>query len=244
VQTSREAGLLNCKQLGLLATNLLAVTENQYITTRNMADVLQKLASASGADAFPELWRRPSFKQMRDALALFDPHLSSYIDWKHVVSSLVLESFPRVANARPDQFATAAAHLQRRRYGVLTEGGWHARCGSRLARSCLAALRTWRRTLLSLASPSVRINVTKPLRSRSSSGTSSMRYVIAQLQARARCQGPAQSTCTCMWIVWGHQLLLELNSWPLADGCAASQALCASDGLAQYSQAQWHNWAV
>lgn len=94
LQKSKEAGLLNCKQLGVLIAALQSVTEKEYITTRAMTDILQKLASASGADAFPELWRTATFKQMRDALALLDPHLSSYVDWLHVITSLVLQVRP------------------------------------------------------------------------------------------------------------------------------------------------------
>lgn len=94
LQKSKEAGLLNCKQLDVLVAALQSVTDKEYITTRAMTDILQKLASASGADAFPELWRTATFKQMRDALALFDPHLSSYVDWLHVITSLVLQVRP------------------------------------------------------------------------------------------------------------------------------------------------------
>jgi hypothetical protein len=59
---------------------------------------------------------------MRDALALFDPHLSSYIDGRHVVSSLVLESFRASQMRGRIGYAQLQRNLQRRHdTDVLTE---------------------------------------------------------------------------------------------------------------------------
>ena len=121
----KEAGLLNATQLAALTADVHAISSCEFVPTRTLAALLHKLA---GAAALPAAWERATYKQLRDALSCFDAHQSSYLDWLHVLSSLLLMSFPRIQAAPPDVFAAAAAALHaagRDGDGMLTEAEWH-----------------------------------------------------------------------------------------------------------------------
>jgi hypothetical protein len=124
---SKEAGLLNTRQLSSLVNSIQSVCQCEFFATRQMACLLQKLAAAHGQASFPPPWARATFTQMQGALTLFDPHQSSYIDWMHVVTSLLLQSFPGITCALPAAFAAAASalvHADADGDGLLTEDEW------------------------------------------------------------------------------------------------------------------------
>ena len=150
---SRGAGLLDVWHLERIVDGVTGLCASEFIPMRTLAELLHKLSAATGADAFPEQWRAATYKQMRDALALFDAHCSGYVDWLHVVSCLLLQSTPWIATSPPARFAEAAQALAAASSGsTISEQQWldctlwfeapHKRpgCGADLEAAQVAAL--------------------------------------------------------------------------------------------------------
>ena len=107
----KPAGLLNTWHIAALVDAVQALATGDFCATRTLAGVVQQVAAAAGPQRWPQQWRAATLKQLREVLAAFDPHCSSYVDWRHAVMCLVLHAFPALAQASAATLAAAAAAL-------------------------------------------------------------------------------------------------------------------------------------
>ena len=125
----RGTGTLELAHVHELLERVLESTHHVHMPTAQLAELLQRAAAALSEQPLPPRWPQATHKQMHDALQRFDAHESGYLDWRHVLCSLLLHAMPRIQQAGAADFAAAAEALQDAcgaRVGGVTEAEWLA----------------------------------------------------------------------------------------------------------------------
>jgi hypothetical protein len=124
---SSGAGLLGMEHLRTILLGIQPVRPHQYCSIQVLAELMHRLTSATREMPFPRQWPKATYKQMYDALSRYDVHNSGYLDWMHVLISLILLAFPLIPTSPPSNFAEAAKALHsadRDHDGKITEAEW------------------------------------------------------------------------------------------------------------------------
>ncbi|GFR40940.1 hypothetical protein Agub_g1600 [Astrephomene gubernaculifera] len=117
-------GLLSTKQLGALTAAFLSAAPGGFMRLQDAADMLCRLAAEG---SLPDPWRMASVNNMLNALRLYDPLFSTYLDWRELVVHLVVAAFPLIARADCADMADQidiCAEVDKDGDGLLSQDEW------------------------------------------------------------------------------------------------------------------------
>lgn len=104
-------GTLSCKQLEMVAQAFQSSAPAGILSIADCAELLAKVGSEEGGMGLPAIWASVSAATIKTVLQVLDPEDTGYIEWREILTCLIVEAFPSVITGTAADLIQAAEAL-------------------------------------------------------------------------------------------------------------------------------------